>query len=374
MVTVREVTTRKDLKKFVEFPLELYRACQYFVPPLYSDEMKLLGGPVAYRDVSDTALFLAERDGEVVGRIQAIIQHRYNELHGERRVRFTRFDAIDDKEVSRALFGAVEAYGAKKGMTVMCGPLGYSDLDREGLLIEGFDYDSTFEEQYNYEYYASLVEDAGLTKEIDWLEFRIFAPDVPNEMLPRVASRVLEMNGLHLADPKMPKKKYIEKYGDGAFHCIDECYKHLYGTVPFTESMKKELIDQFLLILNNEYLIIVCDKDERVVAMGLCFPAIGEALKKSGGRLTPLALIKLLRLVAKPKTIDLGLIAVLPEYQNSGLNAVLLGKMYDFLAKGGVEYFETNLNLETNKEVMSQWKYFKALQHKRRRAYVKNID
>lgn len=373
MITVREVTTKRDMRKFVNFPLELYKKCEWFVPPLYADEMKLLGGNDSYKDIADSALFIAERDGKVVGRIQAIIQHQYNELHNEKRVRFSRFDSINDTEISKALFAAVENYGKKHGMTEMCGPLGFSDLDREGLLIEGFEYNSTFEEQYNYEYYRNLVEDYGLTKEIDWLEFRLFAPEKPNELISRIAERVLEMHELHIADSSIPKKEYIKKYVDGAFYCIDECYKHLYGTVPFTEKMKKEIVDQFIFILETKHILFICDKNERVVGFALEFPAIGDALKKSGGRLTIPTLIKLMKLLKKPRVIEFGLAAILPEYQNTGLNAVFVDYMQKTLLSGEVDYFETNLNLETNVQIMSQWKYLSPKQHKRRRAYHKII-
>ena len=374
MLTIREVTTKRDMRRFANFPLKLYKNCKQFTPPIYSDELKLLGGNPAYRDVADSVLFIAERDGRIVGRIQGIIQHVHNEIHNEKRIRFSRFDSIDDTAVSRALFSAVEKYGRDHGMTEMCGPLGYSDLDREGLLVEGFEYEATFEEQYNYDYYPKLVEDAGLSKEVDWLEFRLFAPDHPNEFIPRIAERVLKMNGLHMADMSMPKKDYIKKYADSAFECINRCYSHLYGTVPFTESMKRDLIDQFLLILNNKHLVFICDKDERVIALALSFPSIGSALRGSGGRLTPMTFFKLLRSVKKPHSVDLGLIAVLPEYQNVGVNAVLLNGLLDDLCSGRIAYYETNLNLETNTQVMAQWKYFKAIQHKRRRAYLKKIN
>lgn len=373
MVEIINVETLRDIKEFIEFPLRLYRDCEYFVPPLYSDEKKLLlsGGN---SDIADSVFFLAKRDGKTVGRIQGILHKQYNELKGERRIRFTRFDAINDTEVSRALFGALEEWGRARGMTELCGPLGYSDLDREGLLIEGFSEDSTFEEQYNYDYYAALVEDAGLAKEVDWLEFELRAPEKPNEMLPRVASRALELNKLHIADTNMSKKEYIRKYGDSFFDCLDECYSKLYGTVPISPAQRRELIDQFMLIINIKFAVFICDESERVVAFGLCFPGIGNALKKSGGRLTPAALVRLLKLVKKPTVMDLGLVAVRPEYQNAGINAVLVNDIIEMLRSGMVEKCETNLNLETNTAVMAQWKYCSARQHKRRRSYLKNIE
>lgn len=372
MVSVKEVKNKRDAKLFVEFPLKLYRGCRWFVPPLYADEMKLVmaGG---IREVAESVFLLAERDGKVVGRIQGIMQRQFNEINGTKRIRFTRFDSIDDTEVSRALFSALEEWGRGLGMTELCGPLGYSDLDREGLLIEGFSEDSTFEEQYNYEYYGALCEDSGLSKEVDWMEFELTAPEKKNPMLKRVAERSLELNKLHVASTDMSKKDYINKYKDGFFYCLEECYKHLYGVVPITENMKAELIDQFVLIVKKEYLIFICDENDRVVAFGLGFPGIGNALKKSGGRLTLPALIKLFKILKKPETVDLGLIAVLPEYQNAGLNSVLLDILIDMLDRGDAKKYETNLNLETNTAVMAQWKHFTARQHKRRRSYIKSI-
>ncbi len=371
MLTVREVKTQKDRREFIELPLRMYKNCKEFTPPLYSDEMKLLrsGGDVS---IAETVFFLAELDGHTVGRIQGIIQKQFNEIHGVGQVRFTRFDAPDDTEVSRALFRAVEEWGRSFGMNELVGPLGYSDLDREGLLIEGFSEGATFEEQYNYDYYPALVEDAGFEKDADWLEFELRAPERRNEMLSRVASRALELSGLHIADRNMPKRAYINKYRDGFFSCLDECYSKLYGTTPISKDMQNELVNQFMMILNNDYLIFICDKNERVVAFGLCFPSIADALKPSGGRLTLPTLIRILSAVKRPKVIDLGLVAVLPKYQNAGLNAVILDALVDMLSSG-VEKCETNLNLETNTAVLAQWKHFTSRMHKRRRSYKKSI-
>ncbi|MBQ7378975.1 MAG: hypothetical protein IJW70_04755 [Clostridia bacterium] len=368
------VTTRAQKRAFVQFPLKLYKNHPCFVPPLYGDEMAQFKKNHAYSDTCQTVFFLAMQGKRVVGRIQGILQNQSNALRGEKRVRFTRFDAINDVSVAKALFEAVENWAAEQGMDTVCGPLGYSDLEREGLLIEGFDQLSTFEEQYNYDYYPALLEACGYQKEIDWLEFRLRAPKEPNPMLARVADRALELSDLHVVDSsQMTKKQYIDKYKDGFFSCLDECYAHLFGAVPFTENMKKQMIDQFMLILNKEYLIIICDKNERVVSFALCIPGIGSALQKSGGRLTPITICKVLQAAKNPKTVDLGLIGILPEYQAAGINAVMLQKMTEYLSSGKIEYAETNLNLETNTQVMAQWKYFDATQHKRRRSYIKKI-
>jgi len=373
MVTVREVKTSRDIKEFIELPLRMYKDCPYFVPLLYGDEKKLLksGGCTP---VADAVFFLAEKDGRTVGRIQGIIEKQYNEIHGTKKVRFTRFDSINDNDVANALFAAVEDWGRERGMTEICGPLGYSDLDREGLLIEGFEEDSTFEEQYNFPYYPALVEGAGLTKDVDWLEFELRAPEKPNEMLHRVAARSLELNRLHRASTDLPKKKYIEKYRDGFFSCLEECYRHLYGTVPLTREAQDEIVEQFMLLVNKEFVIFICDENERVVAFGLCFPSISEALVGTDGKLTLPTLLRVMKAAKKPRIIDLGLVAVLPEYQNSGLNAVILDELMNILVSGKVDKCETNLNLETNTAVMAQWKYFSSRQHKRRRSYIKSIE
>lgn len=373
MLTVKEVSTARDIKEFIEFPLRLYKKCPYFVPPLYSDEKKLLksGG---CSDTAESVFYLAIEDGKTVGRIQGIIQKQYNEIHSVSQMRFTRFDAIDDENVARALFSAVEKWGRERGMSEICGPLGFNDLDREGLLIDGFEENSTFEEQYNYEYYARLIESNGYAPDVDWLEYELKMPEKRNEMLSRVAKRTLELHKLHIASTDMPKRKYIEKYRDGFFECLDVCYRELYGTVPISKETQDELVEQFMMIVNKEYAVFICDENDRVVGFGLCFPGIGDSVKKSGGRLTLPALIKLLKTVKNPETIDLGLVAIRPEYQNAGINAVILDGMLEILEKGKVKRCETNLNLESNTAVQAQWKYFNARQHKRRRSYKKSLE
>ena len=373
-IEIIEVKSERDIKDFVQFPIKLYKNCPYFVPMIYQDEIKLIkeGGK---KEIADSVFYLAKKDGKVAGRIQGILHKQYNQLKNEKRVRFTRFDAIDDKEVSRALFSQLEMWAKERGMDTVCGPLGYSDMDREGLLIEGFSENSTYEEQYNYEYYSSLLEDSGYLKEIDWLEFELKAPEKRNEMLSRVAKRALELNKLHIVDNKsMSKKQLINKYADGFFDCLDECYSKLYGTMPISSEERKQILKDFLLVINTNYVVFVCDEREKVVAFGVAFPSFGDALKKSGGKLTLPTIIKLLKTVKHPKTLDLGLVAVLPQYQNAGINAVIVDGVIDMLTNGGIEKCETNLNLETNTQVMSQWKYFNSRQHKRRRAYIKEIQ
>ncbi len=373
MLTILPVLTKKQRKEFVEYPLRLYKDNPYFVPPLYGDELKIFTPKNVYYSTCDSCFFLAERDGKTVGRIQGIIQKQYNQIRDATQVRFTRFDCEDDEETAKALFAAVEEWAKARGMTEMVGPLGYSDLEREGLLIEGFDYLSTFEEQYNYPYYAPLVESYGFTKDVDWVESRLFAPPQRDERFQKLAERAMQRHNLHVAGEKMCKRKFIKTYADGIFECIDECYKELYGTVPFTPEMMKQMVGQFQLLLNKKYMMAICDENEKVVAFGFCIPGIGKAVQKSGGRLTPCALLRLLKAVKNPDSVDLALIGVLPQYRNSGLTAFAVTLLQDILESGKVEYLETNLNLEDNIAIQAQWKRFNAIQHKRRRSYIKKF-
>ncbi len=373
MIEIIEVKSKKQRKEFVELPLRLYKGNPYFVPPLYGDEMKIFTPKNVYYSTCDSAFFLATKEGKTVGRIQGIVQKQFNEIHDVKQARFTRFDCENDLAVATALFQAAESWAKAQGMTEIVGPLGYSDLEREGLLIEGFDYLSTFEEQYNYPYYAELIEAQGFVKDVDWVESRLFAKPQQDERLKMLADRAMKRHNLHIAGEKMSKGKFLKTYADGIFECIDECYKDLYGVVPFTPEMMKQMVAQFKLMLNKKYILAICDENEKIVAFGFCIPGFGKAVQKSGGRLTPLTIVKLLHAIKKPTSVDLALIGVLPKYRNSGLTAFAVTLLQNILADKHVEYLETNLNLETNINIQAQWKHFESIQHKRRRSYIKNI-
>ncbi len=374
MVDIIEVKTKKQQKAFLEFPLDLYRGNPNFVPPLYGDEKKIFRPDYIYHDTCETGYWLAEREGKVVGRISAILQRASNEKHNEKRVRFTRFDAIDDQEVADALFGAVERFAKERGMNAVCGPLGFSDLEREGLLIEGFEELSTFEEQYNAAYYGKLIEASGYRKEVDWVESKIYAPDQATaDKLKHLSEMLLKKFHLRIAEAKNVND-FLDRYKDGFFDLLDVAYEDIYGTVPFTDGMKKTMIDNFRLIIDLDHVVCLLDEHDKVVCLGLCFPSIARAVQPSNGHLTPAALVRLLKAIKKPKVIDLGLIAVAPEYQNTGVIAVIAAALADMLLVGGVEYAETNLNLEDNLAIQNLWKRFRAVQHKRRRSYLKELS
>ena len=374
MLEIIKVETKKQRKEFVEYPLRLYKNNEFFVPPLYGDEMKIFTAKNVYARTCKSAFWLAIRDGKTVGRIQGIIQYQYNEIHNTRQVRFTRFDSEDNQETANALFKAVEDWAKENEMDEVVGPLGYSDLEREGLLIEGFNYLSTFEEQYNYDYYGALVENSGYAKDVDWVEFRLFSSSMLDDRLTMLGERALLKHNLHIGGEGLSKRAYINKYAKGIFECIDECYKELYGVVPFTDEMRDQMVEQFRLILNKEYIVVVCDENEKVVAFGFCLPGIGKAVQKSGGKLTPACLLRLLKAIKNPVSIDLALVGIMPQYRKSGLSALMLIKMQNMLKTGKIEYMETNLNLETNANIQAQWRHFDYIQHKRRRSYIKKLN
>lgn len=372
MITVREVKTKRDRRDFVEFPLKLYRGEPNFVPPLYGDEMAIFKPNCHYNEISESVFFLAFDDDKVVGRIHGILHRASNQKWDQKRVRFTRFDSVNDPKVAAALFAALEDWARSKGMEEVMGPIGFSDLEREGLLIEGFDELSTFEEQYNYAYYQALIEGLGYEKEVDWVEHQLRLPEVEDPKLGRVAQRIMERNELHMATAKNTGE-FLKKYADKFFDILDLTYAEIYGTVPFTDAMKKELIKSFRQIIDLRYIIMILDKNENPVCFGLAFPSIGKALQKTGGRLTLPAVIKILRAVKSPEIIDLGLVGVVPAYRGRGVTAVLMHAMIEMLKQSRAEYYETNLNLEDNHAIINHWKMFNSRQHKRRRCYIKKI-
>lgn len=373
MISVKEVITKREIKDFLNFPLDLYKNNEFFVPPLYGDELKMFNPKYMYYDQSEAKFFNAYDDNnKIVGRIGVILQKASNEKWNQKRVRFTHFDSINDKEVSKALFAKVEEYAKEKGMNEIVGPLGFSDLDREGMLIEGFDQKQTFEEQYNFDYYQSLVEDSGYKKDVDWIEHRIFVTEEKMNKLVSLEDKLLEKNKLHFVK-KMSFKKTCKLYGDQFFKLLDQSYDKLYGTVPFTDGMKKLVMNNFSPIINMDYLkLLVNDKDE-LIALVISFPGIGDVIRKSGGHLYPWVLPKLLHTVSHPKVIDLGLVGVLPENSLSGAVAITYGEVCKNLLKNKVEYMETNLNLEDNQAIIATWSHFDHIQHKRRRCFIKRI-
>lgn len=372
MITVREVRGKKEQRAFVKFPLELYKDNEYFVPMLYSGEFAIFRPDAPFNKVCDSECWLAYDGDKVVGRIQGIIQREANEKWGQKRVRFTRFDAIDDEAVSNALFSAVEAWAKAKGMEEFVGPLGYSDLEREGLLIEGFDQEQTFEEQYNYPYYQKLLEAHGFEKDVDWLEYRLYAPDESGDRMIALSEKMLSRYGLHTYQAKSVKE-LVDHHIEGLFDVIEKTYARLYGTMPLNDEIIQSYVSDFKLIVRAEDVMMIFDKDERMIGFALMFPSISEAVRRSNGHITPAFLARFLRAKKDPKVLDLGLIGVLPEYESRGISTVMIGMLINILREGKLDHLETNLMLEENYNIQNLMKHFKQVQNKRRRCFKKTI-
>lgn len=374
MIEIKEVLTRSMRREFLEFPNVLYKGNSCYVPPLYIDEKKIFRKDYVYHDTCEAVYYNAYKDGVMAGRISGILQRSSNEKWGQKRVRFTRFDVIDDFEVAKALFGAVEEWARSKGMEEVCGPLGFSDLEREGLLIEGFDQMSTFEEAYNFEYYGRFIERLGYVGETDWTESQIRAPKDPEsaEEMERMAAFVMKRYKLHFGEYRNVRG-FLKKYAEGFFDILDRSYDLLYGTVPFTDGMKKMTIANFKLIMDVKYVAVILDENEKVIALGICFPAIAKAIQKTGGHITPVSLFKLLRAIKHPDVLDLGLIGVDPEYLNRGVSVIIANELARMLKDPQIKYADTNLNLVENAAIQNLWKRFDEKKNKRRRSYVKKL-
>lgn len=371
MVQILPVTTKKQRKQFVEFPLKLYKNNPYYVPPLYADEMAMFKDNFTYNDQTKSAFFLAVRDGEVVGRIHGIWQFVANEKWGQSRVRFTRFESINDQEVANALLGAVEDWGKSLGMTEIVGPLGYSDMEREGLLVEGFDQLATFEENYNFDYYQTLIENYGYQKDVDWTGNKLYLPKGGvDPKIKQISDRMMQKYNLHFCT-ETNTNKFLKKYVNKIFAIWEDTYSKIYGTVPFCRRVMDGVLDQFKLMVKCKYVPLILDENDNVIAFGVCFPSIAKAVQKSGGRLTIPCLFRLLKAINKPEVLDVALIGVIDEYKNKGLNAAILYRLLCLMEE--VDHAESNLMLEHNNPIQNMLKYFDAPQHKRHRCYIKQL-
>lgn len=372
MLEVREVKTKKEQKDFVNFPIKLYEGNKYYVPMLYGGEFAIFKPDYPFNKVCDTICFIAYDGGKAVGRIQGIIQREANEKWGQRRVRFTRFDAIDDVKVSDALFKAVEDWAAAKGMKEFVGPLGYSDLEREGLLIEGFDQPQTFEEQYNYPYYQKLIEAYGFDKDVDWLEHQLYAPKERDERLIKLSSMMLERYNLHIYQAKSIGE-LVDKHINGIFNVLEQTYSRLYGTMPLNDKIIENYVKDFKLIVRPQDVLMIMDSEDNIVGFALMFPAISEAVQRSNGHITPSFLYHFLKIKKHPKVFDLGLIGILPQYESKGVATLMIGMVIDFLLESDTHHLETNLVLEDNYHMLNMLKHFEKVYNKRRRCFKKTI-
>lgn len=372
MIEVKRVEAREDRRKFVDFPTKLYKNEKNYVHFLRSDELKLLTEKNPNIPDVEFEAFLAYRGKKIVGRILAMEHFLSNKKCDQKYARFTRFDVVNDVEVAKALFGRAEQWAKERGLEYIQGPLGFNDLDKEGLLVEGFEYPNTFEGVYNFSYYDELVKQCGYEKEVDWIEFRIYPTDKMDERVDRVADMIQKRYGYKVLEIKS-KRKFLKEYKEQIFECIDDSYSKLLGTVPLNDKVKEETLNLFKMFLNLEYFVTVVDGDNKVIGFGIALPSLSEAVSKSKGRLTPLGIARILKATFKPKILDFALIGVRQEHQNKGVNSLIMRNLIRLMIDHKFEYFETNHSLETNLKVLQQWKMFDHIQHKRDRLYIKKL-
>ena len=375
-VTVTRVQNKRAFKEFLHFPLTLYKDMPAFVPPLLMDDADTLDPKKnpAY-EFCDAAMYLAYKDGKLAGRVAAIVNRKANAAWNHDEVRFGWFDFIDDREVSKALLEAVEAFGRERGMTTILGPLGFTDFDPEGMLVEGFEYLSSMALHHNWPYYKDHMEALGYAKDVDWLEYRIYLGDTIPDKYIRVAKIVEDRYGLKL---RKITKREVRKTDIGykLFDLINETYSSLYNFTVLPKKMVDKYVGFYLGVLDLKFVSLVEDKDHNIVGFGVVMPSITSALKKCNGKLFPFGWFHILRAMywKYEENFEMLLIGVKPEYQKKGVNSIVFVDLMKELLKGGFVYGESNAELESNLDIRSQWGDLEVKECKRRRVYKKAVN
>ena len=380
LIEIRKVENKKDLKTFIDFHYDLYEGNEYDVPNLFSDEMNTLSKDRnAAFEFCESEYFLAYKDGKLAGRVAAIINHKANERWNCKSVRFGWIDFIDDREVSKALLQAVEDYGKSKGMDNVVGPLGFTDMDPEGMLTWGFDQLGTMPTIYNYSYYPEHIEALdGYEVDNKYVEYKLIVPDTVPEKYAKIAVMIEKRYNLHVR--KLTKKDVFQGgYGQKIFELINATYKDLYGYSELSQKQIDQLIHSYLSFL--DFNLITCiedwsEADHKMVGIGITIPSLAKALQKCRrGRLFPFGWWHVLRAIKmhKTKIVDLLLVGILPEYRAKGANALLFADLIPWYQKYGIEWGETQVELETNAGVQGQWGALTPVMHKRRKCYKKII-
>ena len=378
-IQIKRVETKKDLKRFIEFHYDLYKGNPYDVPNLYSDEVNTLSKDKnAAFDFCEAEYFLALKEGKIVGRVAAIINHKANEKWKKKDVRFGWIDFIDDIEVSRALFKAVEEYGRKKGMDDIVGPLGFTDMDPEGMLTWGFDKLGTMATIYNYEYYPQHMEKlGGWEKDNDYVEYYLVVPEKSPEKYTKIAEMVEKRYNLHVR--KLTKKDIFQGgYGKKLFDLINLTYSDLYGFSELTDRQIDQYVKMYFPLADLDLVTVIEDgnKDNQLAGLGITIPSLSRALQKCRrGRLFPFGWWHLLRAIKFHKTdgVDLLLMGFLPEYRSKGANALLFADLIPRYVNYGFKWGETQVEMESNEGVQSQWGPLDPINHKKRRCYRRSL-
>lgn len=375
-VVIKAVSSKKDMKIFVRFANKLYKGNKYYVPCMPFDDINTLDkNKNGAFDFCEAELYLAYKDGKVVGRVAAIINHKANSAWDVKQVRFGWIDFIDDLEVSSALLDAVARYGKERGMTHVAGPLGFTDFDPEGMLVEGFDRLSTMALIYNYPYYPEHMKKLGYYKETGWVEYRITIPEILPENHRRLSEVIKERYGLKLR--KLTRRQIRkEGYGRKLFQLINETYCVLYGYSLLSDKQIDQYVSLYLSLVDTRMLTFIENPEGELIAAGISIPSLSEALQKCNGEIFPFGWWHLLKamFLKKPDTLDLLLIGVRQDYQSKGVNSLLFVDLFENYKKMGFRYAETNANLETNAKVQAMWHPFEKELHKRRWVFAKEIE
>lgn len=372
-LSLREARGPADYRKALRFTFLLYKGNPNWVPPLISEELEAFNpkkNPAL--EFCETKTWIAEREGRIVGRVSGIINRRFIEQWGERNARFGWLEFIDDPEVADALMAAVENWAREKGMDALVGPMGFTDFDKEGLLVEGFDELSTFAMLYNQSWYKDHLERLGYAKDVDWVEYRVTVPagGIPEKVM-RVSELVFKRKGLKALEVK--HRREFKPYIHAIFDLLADAYSHLYGYVSLTEPLMRLYADRFFSFIDPDFTKVVLDSEGKLAAVGISMPSLSEAAQKARGRLFPFGIFHFLRAMKHCETLDLYLVAVRPDLQNLGLNSILMNEITAAAIRRGVHFAETNAELESNQGVQNFWKFYDARQHKRRRVYRKNL-
>lgn len=374
MIEIKKVTDKKTLKQFLELPQRIYKGCTQYVPDMKSDIVDYLN-PSKNPSLKfcQHQPFIACKDGEVVGRILGIINPRANKTWGTRYVRFGLIEFIDDLEVSQALLNAVADWGRSHNMDTIQGPMGFTDYDKEGMLIGDFDKDGSMTTLYNHPYYVTHLQQHGYEKDADWIQIQV---DVPTQLPPRfarVAKLVRERS--HLTVRTISQKNMYGEDGHKVFNLLNQAYAPLFGFTPFDDEQIDQLLKQYVPLLNPKLMPVVENEQGEMVGVAITLPSLSNALRKSGGHIFPLGWYHLLKSLKwkNEKKLELLLIGVRPDYQGMGVNSLFFEHLWPVATQLGFEYAETCPQLEDNLKELSQWKDFNPQYQKPRRCWKKSL-
>jgi N-acetylglutamate synthase-like GNAT family acetyltransferase len=371
-LTIRKITEKADFKKFVELPFQIYKDNKYWVPPIKADEIKSLdpNSNPSFKYIT-AAFWLAEQNGKVVGRIGAIIHHKANELNNEKLCRLTRFECINDANVAKLLFETAEAFAKQHGMNGVHGPLGFSNLDHQAVLVEGFEELPSVASEYHMPYYQNFFEQNGYAKEIDWIEFKL-------KVLEQIPDKALRINEIIKKKYNLTVKNFsttaeMKPYSLKIFHLLNTAFSELFSFVPMADDVLQFYINKYIMILNPKFVKVVEDKEGTVIGFIISLPSLSEAMQKANGKVFPFGWWHIKKALKAPKVADLLLTGVHPDWQAQGVVALLITELQQVFIDYGVKWVETTGMIETNEKAISMWKNYDHVQHKRKRCYRKDF-